>query len=42
MTEKLLGGDQNPIILSSTDIDYVIALGSSASLAETPEKDNWV
>lgn len=28
--------------LTDTDIDQVIMLGSSASLAETPEKDNWV
>ena len=28
--------------LTDSDIDQVIMLGSSASLAETPEKDNWV
>lgn len=42
MSENLKAGDQNPIILSNNDIDYIIALGSSASLAKTPEKDNWV
>lgn len=28
--------------LTESDIDQVIMLGSSASLAKTPEKDNWV
>lgn len=28
--------------LSNSDVDYIVALGSSASLAKTPQKDNWV
>lgn len=41
MTGNLKAGDQNPIVLSSDDIDYIISLAGN-SLAETPEKDNWV
>lgn len=41
MTETLKAGDQNPIVLSPADIDYIISLAGN-TLAETPELDNWV
>lgn len=28
--------------LSNSDLDYIVALGSSASLAETAKKDSWI